>query len=265
MTSLIDVTSYGEELENRLHLKTSPIAMRLLKKGEDIPEGVLRPRRDLGYHLALCQGFALSRRNKETIAMLKEDNWCYLPIIAFGLAEPPDFFLEGNNFFEKHFENLNAAKKAANALPRLEYGKYVGVLSAPLWKTFFKPDVVIIYCDSQQLRRLLFAMKYKEGYLVTSTLDPSGACFQCTIPVIQKGECHVAIPCGGDRNHALAQDDEVIFSLPFSKLETLMAGVRYYDELKRGYGRYAPDMRFEYPLSDLYAKTGRMVGIEIPE
>lgn len=263
MHSLGDLNGFGEEIERRLQLRTSPIAIMLLKNEKDIPAGAIRPKRDLGFHLALCQAFAMSRREKKTVAMLREDQWCYLPVIAFGLADPPDFFLEGNAFLGFSVGDSKAARDLANALPRLEHGKYIGVVSAPLSRAAFKPDMVVIYCNTNQLRCLLSAVKYKDGYLVKPTLDPSGACFQSTVPVMQTGECQVTVPCGGDRAHALAQDDEMIFSFPRSKLEDLMLGLRYFDEAGRGYTRFAPDMRPEYPLSDLYLKAGRMVGIEV--
>ena len=98
---------------------------------------------------------------------------------------------------------------------------------------------------------------------MTSTLDPGGACIQCTVPVIQTGNCQVTVPCGGDRNHALAQDDELIFSVPTNKLEDLMTGLKHFEARGRGYTRYAPDMKPEYPLSDLYIKIGRMVGLDV--
>ncbi len=263
MTALSELNSYGEELERLLQLRTSPIAIRLLKRAEDIPEGAIRPKRDLGVHLALCQGFAMSRRNKATVAMLKEDQWCYLPVIAYGLAEPPKFFMEGDTFFKHAVGDLKSGRNLASVFPRLEGGKYVGVVSSPLGKASFEPDLVVIYCNSNQLRCLLSGVKYKEGYLVTSTLDPSGACLQSTVPVIQTGECQVTVPCGGDRSHALAQDDEMIFSVPKGKLGDLVLGLRYFEGLDRGYRSYAPDMRSEYALSDLYLKAARMMGMEV--
>jgi uncharacterized protein (DUF169 family) len=263
MFSLSELNSFGQEMERRLLLRTSPIAIMLLEKEKDIPEGTLRPKRDLGFHLALCQAFAMSRREKATVGMLREDHWCYLPVIAFGLAEPPDFFLEGNTFAKSSVADLKAARNLANALPRLEHGRYSGLVSAPLSTAHFEPDMVVIYCNTNQLRCLLSAVKYKEGYLVKPTLDPGGACFQATVPVIQTGECQVTVPCGGDRTHALAQDDEMIFSIPKSRLEDLMLGLRHFDEISRSYTRFTPDLRPEYPLSDLYLKAGRMVGIEM--
>jgi uncharacterized protein (DUF169 family) len=263
MFSLSDLNGFGEEMEKRLQLATSPVAVMLLEKEGDIPPGALRPKRDRGSHLALCQAFAMSRREKATVAMLREDHWCYLPVIAFGLAEPPDFFLEGNTFLKVAVGDAKAARDLAKALPRLECGKYIGVLSAPLSRASFEPDGVVIYCNTNQLRCLLSAVKYKDGYVVQSTLDPGGACFQSTVPVLQKGECQVTVPCGGDRAHALARDDEMIFSIPKSKLEDLMFGLRVLDQAGRGYTRFAPDMRPEYPLPDLYLKAGAMVGLEV--
>ena len=134
---------------------------------------------------------------------------------------------------------------------------------APLKTAAFVPDLVVMYCISSQLRLLLSALRYPKGELVTSTLDPGGACIQCTVPAMLTGNCQVTIPCGGDRNHALAQDDELIFSLPAAKMEDLMAGLKHFETRGRGYSRYAPDIKPEYPLSDLYVEMGRMVGLDV--
>ena len=263
MTAETDFNSYGEELERRLQLRTSPIAVKLLESEADIPEGAIRPKKDLGYHLALCQGFAMSRRDKATIAMLKEDHWCYLPVIAFGLAEPPEKFLQGKMFYKFSVGDLKTAEDLANTFPRLESGKYIGMVSAPLRTANFEHELVVIYCNSNQLRCLLSAVKYKDGHLVTSTLDPSGACLQCTIPAIQTGDCQVTVPCGGDRKNALAMDDEMIFTVPVSKLDDLMSGLRHFDKIGFGYTHFAPNMRPEYPLFDLYVRAGKMVGLDV--
>ncbi len=265
MTVLSGFNSYGEELERQLKLRTSPIAIKLLQKEADIPEKAIRPKRDWGLHLALCQAFAKSRREGAMIAMLKEDHWCYIPVIAFGLAKPPESFLEGSTDFPERIADLAAARNLAKAFPRLNFGKYAGLVSAPLKTANFQPDLVVIYCNSAQLRYLLAAIKYKEGCLVTSRLDPSAACVQCTVPVLQSGECQVTVPCGGDRKRALAQDDEMIFSVPGGKLEDLILGLRHFDDVGQGYGTFAPDMRLEYPLPDIYLKVARMMGMEVHE
>ena len=93
MTTLKDFNRCGEELERLMRLRTSPIAVNMLEKESDIPEGAIRPYRDRGIHIAQCQAFAMSRRQKETIAMLKEDNWCFAALIAYGGEIIKDFSL----------------------------------------------------------------------------------------------------------------------------------------------------------------------------
>jgi uncharacterized protein (DUF169 family) len=265
MKTLSDLHKYGEELETRLQLRTSPIAMKMLEREEDIPKGAMRPKRDTGLHLDLCQAFAKSRRERVAVAMLKEDHWCYVPVIAFGLSEAPAFFLEGYTDFPSRVADLEAARNLAKTFPRLEYGKYIGTVSAPLRTVNFEPDLLTIYCNSAQLRCLLTGMKYRKGYLVTSKLEPGGACVQCTVPVLQSGECQLTVPCGGDRKRALAQDDELIFSLPTDRLEDLILGLRHFDEIGFGYSQFAPDMRPEHPLPEIYVKVGRMLGMDVHE
>lgn len=264
MPNLSEYNAYGEELERRLQLKTFPFALKLLKKAEDIPEGAIRPKKDLGHHLALCQGFSLSRRDGQTVAMLKEDNWCYAPMIPLGFGEPPEYYLEGNMDFPARVTTREAAKDLAQKVPKLEVGKYVGTVSAPLKKANFEPDMVVIYCNSAQLRSLLSAIRYTDGYQVKPTLEPGGACYQATVPVMLTGDCNVTVPCLGDRRWGLAGDDEMIFTIPTSRLEDLMAGVRHFDEAGLDFPTKF-GMRPEYPLPEKYVKMGKMLGMEAHE
>ena len=265
MNSIGDFNRWGEELELRLQLRTSPIAIKMLRREEEIPPGTLRPKRDLGVHLALCQAFAKSRREKLTVAMLKEDHWCYVPVIAHGLAESPEFYLQGNMDFPSRVADFEAAKHLAKTFPRLEARKFIGVVSAPLATTVFEPDLSVIYCNPAQLRGLLTGLKYKKGEMVSSVLNPGGACVHATVPALQTATCQVTIPCGGDSKRGLARDDDLIFSVPTNRLEDLMAGLRHLDETGFGYRQSFPDMCFEYAQPQNYVKVARMIGMDVRE
>jgi uncharacterized protein (DUF169 family) len=262
MATLKELNSFGEELRNQLLLKTYPIAIKLLEKESDIPKEATRPKRDLGRHIALCQGFSMSRREGAMVAMTKQDHWCYVPVIALGQAKAPEFVLEGNMDYPSRIADPQMAKNIVQNSAHLELGKYIAIVSAPLDSTSFIPDVVTIYGDSAQLRFLLSAIRYKNGYQVTSLLEPGGACVQATVPVMKTGECNVAVPCMGDRTLALAQDDEMIFSIPIDKIDDLMAGMRHFDKT----GPVFPikfNMCFDYQLMESYKKAGRSIGLEM--
>ena len=264
MATLDIFRGYGEELDRRLRLKTFPVAVKLLEKESDIPDDAIRPVRDLGYHLSLCQCFAQSRREGMVIAELKEDMWCFEPVVGYGLAEPPEYFLEGNNRFPEDVKNLEAGSNYAHELPHLEVGKYIGVVSAPLNTVNFEPDVVVIYCDSPQLNLLLLGKEYEDGRNLTCSLSSHDACIYAVVPIIQGSKYQVAVPCRGDRSRAMAQDDEIIFSVAKDKVDDLLVGLRYVEK----YGSKLPKgftMMPEYELKKSYAKIGRMLGMEIPE
>jgi len=250
---------YGEELERRLRLKTFPLALKLLEKEGDAPEGAKRPLKDFGHHLSLCQTFQMSRRQGTIMAMLKEDHWCFEPVVGYGLGEPPEYFLEGHNRYPRDVGTLEAGRNYAREFPLLEVGKYVGIASAPLKATNFEPDIVMIYCDSAQLCLLLLGREYKEGYNLKCALSGHAACVYGVIPAVVSGECQVAVPCRGDHYRAMAGDDEMIFTAPRGKLEDLMLGLRRIEEtgtkLPQGFS-FLP----EYPLPGSYKKIADMMG-----
>jgi uncharacterized protein (DUF169 family) len=249
----------GEEIERRLRLKTFPLALRLLENEEDIPEGAKRPLRDFGRHLSLCQVLQMSRREGKIMAMLAEDHWCFEPVVGYGLGEPPEYFLEGHNRYPRDVETLAAGKNYALEFPRLEVGKYIGIASAPLRATNFEPEVVMTYCDSTQLCLLLLAREYKEGYNLKCALSGHAACVYGVIPALQGGECQVAVPCRGDRYRAMAGDEEMIFTVPRGKLESVMLGLRRIEatgsKLPQGYSLLP-----EYPLQKCYKDIAGMMG-----
>jgi len=258
-----EFNSYGEELERLLLLRSSPIAIKMLEKEEDIPEGAIRPKRDRGIHLAQCQAFAMSRRQGATVAMLKEDNWCWAPLVGFGLVEP----------LERHpalpyiyiVENMEAAKNVAKNFPRLEYRKYIGIVSAPLKTASFEPDLVLIYSNTAQLRSMLLAVKYKEGFLVTSQFDPIDSCVYSTVPVILNGQYRITLPDPGEYERAMAGEDEIIFSVPRDKMEELILGLRHFEEIKLGYTHLAMEMRPDFPQPEFYKELFRMWGLDVED
>ena len=86
---------YGKEIEKTLRLATNSLAIKMLKKKDDITIAVKKPKNDFNTCFSTCQGFALSRRHNMTIVMYKEDMWCPIPVIGYGLEKKPQEYLEG--------------------------------------------------------------------------------------------------------------------------------------------------------------------------
>ncbi len=250
----------GEELERKLRLKTYPIAIKMIEKESEIPAGAKRPLRDLGTHHDLCQVFATSRRDGAVMAALLKDNWCCEPVIGFGMAEPPEYFMQGNNRFPQDVASLEAGSHYAQDLPKLKAGKYIGTLSAPLSRTPFVPDVVVTYCDTEQLSLLLLAREHKDGHDLVVHVSSHAACVYGVVPSIKSGECSIAVPCRGDHYAAMAGDNEMIFTMPLSKLDEVMNGLKFLEStgsrLPRNYR-----MKREPEHAESYFRVARMMGM----
>lgn len=198
------LNTFGEELENGLLLRTSPVAVKMLEKEADIPKGAFRPKKDGGIHLAQCQSFGMSRREGKTVAMLKEDHWCPTALEVYGIVEKVStgFSMEYSMSFET--------------------GKYAGVVTAPLKSATFMPDVVLIYMNPSQLRGALMSMAFGGSDQVKTELFlPS--CGHSVVDPIKTGKYVVVLPDPGEVQRGLAADDEMILSVPKQKIQAFMA------------------------------------------
>jgi uncharacterized protein (DUF169 family) len=246
MTTVKEYNRCGEQLEKLLNLNTSPIAVKMLEKESDIPKTALRPRKDKGYHLAQCQAFGLSRRESAVVAMLKEDNWCPGAVIAYGLVKMPN----------------NPEARKNNSGDSFQFGKYIGILTAPLKTAMFKPDVVIMYSDTNQLRNLLLAMKQEERPSVSGHFFPF-SCASAVVTPILKGEYTVSLPDPGEYARALTIAGEMMFSIPESKLVQLVDDLSKYKASGPTFAHETgPIMRPDFPQPDLYKKVFEGWGME---
>jgi uncharacterized protein (DUF169 family) len=243
--TLEELHRYGEELEDLLMLRTSPIAVKMLEREADIPAGAVRPFKDRGYHLAQCQAFALSRRRGETVAMLKEDNWCPAPMITYGIVERPEY--TGGPPVEPYV--------------CFEPGKYVGIVTAPLRSTTFEPDVVIIYSNTAQLRSLLLSMKAEDKSQVESRFFPP-SCGYAVVNVMQTGQYWVVLPDPGEHQRALSGEDEMMFAVPVDRLAGLVTDLRQYQDQGFAYRNADRLMQADFDRPDFYKNMFRAWGLD---
>jgi uncharacterized protein (DUF169 family) len=222
----------------------------LLEREEDIPEEAIRPKKDRGIHLAQCQAFAISRREKTTIAMLKEDHWCPGPLTAYGVIERPQ----------------EQVLRDSKILPYayLEYGKYIGVVTAPLITTNFEPDVVIIYSNTSQLRSMLLSLKNEDRRLIKSNFFPI-SCASSVVSPMLTGKYWITLPDPGEYERALGGEDEMMFSVPRDLLEGFISDFRQAQEGEWGYTNSNLTIRPDFPRPDFYKKVFKDWGLDVED
>lgn len=217
--------SFGEAVDKYIRPRTPPVAVKLLKKESDIPNNIQRPLMDFKHRVALCQSFAFARRNGVSLAVLKEDMYCPIGVIALGLVDAPQYWLKGNTNIGRYTATSEAASRIAEETPRFKAGEYIGVAVAPLTTVDFEPDVILTYCNGAQATRFTQASIYKDGKNMEAQLASTAACAFAIVRPFQTAKSQLVLPCLGDRRYALTQDDEVAFAVPSNCFEEVATGI----------------------------------------
>ncbi len=216
---------YDGQLNRYLRLNSFPVAIRFLRNWDEVPERAKRPHRDLNNRFTTCQAISMSRRFGWVIAMGREDSSCVLGSMALGLEKRLPEYTEGNLCVDLYTESLAAGKLSEDSVPRLAEGEYVGVVTAPLDRTAFEPDSIVIYGNSAQIMRLGQASLWKRGGTLASDFRGRIDCADLAIAPFTTGKPQMIVPCTGDRIFGQVQDHEVAFSLPFAQLEDVIEGL----------------------------------------
>jgi uncharacterized protein (DUF169 family) len=244
MATVSEFNRYGEELEKSLILRTSPIAVKMLEKEADIPKEAIRPKKDRRYHIAQCQAFALSRREGTTVAMLKEDHWCPTALMAYGLVKRPE-----------------SVEKWTHPYDCFEYGKYIGMVTAPLKKATYLPDVVIIYAKPAQLRGLLLSMKVEDVPTVSGHFFPP-SCGYSVVNPMKTGKYWVVMPDPGEYQRALTEEGDMMFSVPQNKMQVMMAGLEKNEHGAFAYKDHSMFMQPDFEQPDFYKEMFKSWGLD---
>jgi uncharacterized protein (DUF169 family) len=244
MSNLSEFNKYGDELERILLLRTSPIAVKMLEKEADIPKDAVRPKKDRGYHLAQCQAFGMSRREKTTVAMLEEDHWCPTAVIAYGLEKKPE-----------------SLAKWVHPYDCFEYKKYIGLVTAPLKSATYVPDVVIAYLNPAQLRSLLLTMNVADVPKVSGHFFPP-SCGWSVVNPMKTGKYWVVLPDPGEYDRALTTEEEMMFCVPQSRMPELMAGLRKNEHGAWSYRDNHMDMLPDFERPPFYIELFKSWGFE---
>jgi uncharacterized protein (DUF169 family) len=251
---------FKDAVDEQLALRSSPIAIKLLKLGEEVPPKMGRPLRDLGVTIRPCEGWHFASHKRLSVTMLLEDfsTACPTGIFAFGLAEPIQPWFEGflsNGFYAVSKE---AAANMERQVFRLGAGKYRGVAFSPIEKADFTADLVMLYCNSKEAMRLVNASVWITGDPLKVSVAARNVCADAIVQPFQTGQPVLAIPCGGDRSHAGTDDNEIVFTAPVDKLEGVIEGL-----YKQGRANVVKKLGGQTKVGKQYSKMAKIMDKEL--
>lgn len=250
-----------ESIQTYLRTATFPVAVKFLENESLFPPKARRPLRDLGYRLNLCQGIALARRYGWTMGFGREDHACSNSLVIMGMVDVPEFIQDGSIVAGPYTDTLEHGAVTQAITPRSER-PLSAILVAPLHKADFVPDVVLVYCSPGQAVRLVQAALYTTGGALESKFMGRCACGSELVTTMQTGQCQLVAPGGGEKVFAMTADDEVVFTIPGDRIQSVMDGLA--GTHRAGANRFPTPyfgLRAQPEFPPVYAELERYVGL----
>jgi uncharacterized protein (DUF169 family) len=262
MITIADINRLGQNLESWLRMRVHPIAFKFVKNSHELPKGAIIPSRDIGKKVNLCQAFSMVQREGATMAMFLGDHWCFEPVIGLGFSERIPKFLSGYHRYPDSVRNMEAAARWCQNMPCLEKKDQIGLCMSPVHACTFMPDVIVMHINGMMASQMMVVKNWMDGGDINCQLSGHAGCVYAIVPAIKNQSCNIAIPCRGDRQVGLAQDDEIFFSLVPGMLPDFIAGINFLEQ--NGWG--IPMRHFlkeEVEMRPKYMDMAELLGMEV--
>lgn len=213
----------GQVFIDRLKLITYPVAVKMIRPDEDVPEAAVQPSLFFGTEVPACLVYTYCRQAGISFYMTKNDIACTPIVLYFGLDElsdPHDLYQAWAEYagFKR---NMESDKLSRVSDARFKPFEFKGLVVSPLHQSLIIPDVVMFFCSPLILSHLILAATYDGANIVSNFNGMESSCKEGIIRTYLTGKCHVVSPGMGDRVMAGVQDHEMLFSIPENQLQMI--------------------------------------------
>lgn len=206
---------YADKLRSVLDLRAEPVAVKIMKEGEEWPDCCKLPESQMSH----CQAVFRARRG-ECLAMPVEKHNCHVGASALGMVQTPDKVASG----EFHagmgiHDSVAAAGKMISDRKIVPYASS-GELVCPLKDADFVPDVVLIVDIPERIYWIVPLMTAEKGGRASFSTSPfQCACEDITAVPIVDGVPNISLGCFGCRKKTDMAKDELAAGIPYSLIQ----------------------------------------------
>ena len=220
----IPYADLSEGLKKALSLVGSPVAVRLAKTKEEIPAGIPEQKETVRH----CQMVNMARKEGAVFYAPSAKHQCNGGAWALGLREITPTLQSGEFYFKLgKFESMAACRRTMDRIPHLRTGETYATIYAPLEKTPFDPDVILIVTNPRNMLKLAQASLFRLGGRVTAAMAGiQSVCSDATAQTYLTGAPNFSLGCDGSRRFSGIGDDEMVMGFPAELLPEIAAAVR---------------------------------------
>lgn len=231
--ALADLRQLGEELYNKLHLPTYPVAITYFKTENEIPPKTMRPSA-MGQKMCICQTFTYARAWGAQVAITAEENFCVPSSAGHKWIDVTDEeFIQSQvtqgwhksreaetnriRLYNSWFSGPDGERALAKVKSR------IGLVCAPLHRAELEPDTILVFGNGVHITHIIHALCYDYTFPLLSSFEGFGeSCLKGGLLPFITGRPQVVIPGMGDRAFAGITPDEIGVGMPAAMLPDVM-------------------------------------------
>jgi uncharacterized protein (DUF169 family) len=220
----MDYAGSSEILKTSLKLKGSPVAIGFATTKDDIPPGMP----EIDTTIRHCMMVSLARNEGRIFYSTADKQECNGGAFALGLKDRSPTIKTGDFYFKLgKFESRAASKRTIDCIPHLPIGETYATMYAPLEKTPFTPQVIVIVSNPWAMLKLAQASLFRLGGRVYSECSGiQSVCSDAVAQVYLSGKPNFSLGCDGSKRFSGITNDEMVMGFPTEMLQEIVDAVQ---------------------------------------
>jgi uncharacterized protein (DUF169 family) len=220
----INYAEASETLKKYLKLAGSPVAFRFATKKEDIPAGM----QELDKTIRHCAMVGLARKEGRIFYSTAVKHECNGGAWALGLREITESLRTGDFYFRLgKFESSAACKRTIDRVLHLQTLETYATLYAPLEKTPFDPQVVLIVASPWAMLKLAQSVLFRVGGRINAEFAGiQSVCSDACAQTYLNGQVNFSLGCDGSRKFSGIEDGEMVIGIPAELLPEITESLK---------------------------------------
>jgi len=224
MKIAINYAEASETLKKYLKLSGSPVAFRFATKKEEIPAGMEAFDKTIRH----CSMIGLARKEGRIFYSTSEKHECNGGAWALGLREITESLKNGDFYYKLgKFESSASCKRTIDRVAHLHTGDTYATMYAPLEKTPFNPQVVVIVASPWAMLKLAQSTMFRLGGRIQSEFAGiQSVCSDACAQTYLTGHVNFSLGCDGSRKFSGIEDGELVIGIPAELLPEITEALK---------------------------------------
>jgi uncharacterized protein (DUF169 family) len=220
----MDYAGSSEILRTSLKMKGSPIAIGFATTKDDIPPGIP----ELDNTIKHCMMVNLARNGGRIFYSTAEKHECMGGAYALGFKDLTPTLKSGQFYFKLgKFDSVSSSKRTMENVPHLPTGDTYATMYAPLEKTPFTPQVIILITNPWSMLKLAQSSLFRLGGRIHASFSGiQSVCADAVAQTVLTGKPNFSLGCDGSRKFSGIADDEMVMGFPAEMLPEIVDAVK---------------------------------------